>query len=379
MLITWQRINPLSQLCISAFDHEGVRISGPPSVLDSFQQTIRHGHETRQDPYQGAYHLSHLYTEYDKNFLLQQACTLLQNQRRTLPLLLGSTGRLAGSNDLYELVGIAFDEVLLKPINWQDLAHGIAYATHFSPTMRTSLQTLGLMNVDKLSAAVAKKGCSIPDVLEQQEQVALKSTPNSYKPKIAVTGMSGRFPEAENLAEFWDLLVHGRDVHSQIPQTRWNVNTHFDPTGKRKNTSATPYGCWLKNPGLFDIKFFNMSPREAPQVDPASRLALMTAYEAMEQAGMVPGATPSSMHDRVGVFYGVSSNDWMEQNSSQTIDTYFIAGGCRAFIPGRINYFFKFSGGSFSFDTACSSSLSATHAACNALWEGDIDTAIVGK
>lgn len=104
----------------------------------------------------------------------------------------------------------------------------------------------------------------------------------------------------------------------------------------------------------------------------------MTAYEAIESAGIVPDATPSTRRDRVGIFYGVTSNDWMETNSAQNIDTYFIPGGNRAFIPGRINYFFKFSGPSFAVDTACSSSLAAINIACNALWQNDVDTAIAG-
>ncbi len=53
-------------------------------------------------------------------------------------------------------------------------------------------------------------------------------------------------------------------------------------------------------------------------------------------------------------------------------------GGNRAFIPGRVNYHFKFSGPSYTIDTACSSSLAALYLACNALWRGEVDTAIVG-
>lgn len=48
----------------------------------------------------------------------------------------------------------------------------------------------------------------------------------------------------------------------------------------------------------------------------------MTAYEAIEQAGIVPDATPSTRRDRVGVFYGVTSNDWMETNSAQQISEF---------------------------------------------------------
>lgn len=196
--------------------------------------------------------------------------------------------------------------------------------------------------------------------------------------KIAVIGMSGRFPGASSPEALWDLLQNKVDMCREVPDLRWDAKTHVDPSGKQKNTSKVRWGCWLDDPDLFDSTFFAISPREAPQVDPAQRLALMTAYEAIEHAGIVPGRTPSTREDRVGVFYGVTSNDWCESNSGQDIDAYYIPGANRAFIPGRINYVFKFSGPSFAVDTACSSSLSAIHIACNSLWQGDIDMAIAG-
>lgn len=76
-----------------------------------------------------------------------------------------------------------------------------------------------------------------------------------------------------------------------------------------------------------------MSPREAVQTDPMQRLSLVTAYEALEMAGYVPNRTPSTKLDRVGTFYGQTSDDWREINAAQDIDTYFITGGVRAFGP----------------------------------------------
>ena len=108
------------------------------------------------------------------------------------------------------------------------------------------------------------------------------------------------------------------------------------------------------------------------------RLALVTAYEALEMAGVVPGRTPSTHPSRIGTFYGQASDDWRELNASQNISTYAVPGGERAFGNGRINYFFKFSGPSFNLDTACSSGLAAVQVACSALWAGEVDTAIAG-
>ena len=156
--------------------------------------------------------------------------------------------------------------------------------------------------------------------------------------KIAIIGYSGRFPESASNEEFWDLLHAGRDVHRTIPEDRFAWRTHFDATGKSKNTSRVQYGCFIKEPGVFDARFFNMSPRESENTDPAQRLAITTTYEALEMAGLVLNRTPSSQQDRIGVFFGTTSDDWREVNSGQDVDTYFIPGGNRAFIPGRIRY-----------------------------------------
>jgi monodictyphenone polyketide synthase len=106
--------------------------------------------------------------------------------------------------------------------------------------------------------------------------------------KIAIVGMSCRMPGgATDTEKFWRLLESGLDVHRKIPADRFDVDSHFDPAGKRVNTSHTPYGCFIDEPGLFDAPFFNMSPREAQQTDPMQRLAIVTAYEALERAGYV--------------------------------------------------------------------------------------------
>ena len=280
------------------------------------------------------------------------------------------------------LLKAAVGQILLRPIRWSsiieelqiDLQRGGSKTFGIVPigTKADQLIYTGLKQTSLPASLLSTPAHSKPCLPED----ASYSSPG--QPKLAIIGMSGRFPSAKNNEAFWDLLYQGLDVHKPAPLSRWDVKTHVDLTGTRKNTSATPFGCWLDDPAMFDARFFNISPREAPQIDPAQRLALMTAYEAIEQAGIVPDATPSTRRDRVGVYYGVTSMDWMETNSPQNIDTYFIPGGNQAFIPGRINYCFKFSGPSFAINTACSSSLAGIHLACNSLWRGEIDTAIAG-
>ena len=84
---------------------------------------------------------------------------------------------------------------------------------------------------------------------------------------------------------------------------------------------------------MFDSRFFRMSPREACQTDPGQRLALVTAYEALEMSGFVPNRTPSTQLDRIGTFYGQVVDEYKEQNMAQEIGTHFIPGGIRSFAP----------------------------------------------
>ena len=54
-------------------------------------------------------------------------------------------------------------------------------------------------------------------------------------------------------------------------------------------------------------------------------------------AGYVPNRTPSTRLERIGTFYGQTSDDWREINEAQDIDTYFITAGVRAFAPVSIH------------------------------------------
>ncbi|KAL2170142.1 hypothetical protein VTG60DRAFT_5164 [Thermothelomyces hinnuleus] len=379
---------------VSAFAPNGITVSGPPASLAQFTKSDFKD-QSKPITIYGPYHAPHLYSEFDvdevvKDLTSNREISEPDQANSTLTFLSGAGERVDNQGDFTALLKGSVGQILLQPIRWSGIlgelqawieSVGGSAAEGFSVTpiattadqlIYTALRQTPLRSIVPPPSTAAGRSKRSP--LEEDASFF----PNPTKPKLAIIGMSGRFPGAKDNEAFWRVLEQGLDVHKPVPPLHWDARTHVDPTGARKNTSATPYGCWLDDPAVFDARFFNISPREAPQIDPAQRLALMTAYEAIEKAGIVPGATPSTRHDRVGVFYGVTSNDWMETNSAQNIDTYFIPGGNRAFIPGRINYFFKFSGPSYAVDTACSSSLASIHLACNSLWRGDVDTAIAG-
>ena len=282
-----------------------------------------------------------------------------------VPVFSTSTGRPYPKSTATGLFENIITEVLTQKIEWDKVIQGVvAQASDNQASQcqvvvfRTSLPIHDLTATLKKRPDFEVSTTELIPWIHDMTPADVSGPRGPLQSKIAIVGMSCRMPGgATDTEKFWELLEKGLDVHRKIPADRFDVETHHDPTGKRVNTSHTAYGCFIDEPGLFDAPFFNMSPREAQQTDPMQRLALVTAYEALERAGYVANRTAATNLHRIGTFYGQASDDYREVNTAQEISTYFIPGGCRAFGPGRINYFFKFSGPSYSIDTACSSSL----------------------
>ena len=151
-----------------------------------------------------------------------------------------------------------------------------------------------------------------------------------------------------------------------------------DAAQKLKNSTGIKDGAWLNNPGLFDNRFFNVSPREATQMDPVQRLCLTTTHEALEMAGYAPGASPSMDPERVATYIGVTGYDWLETLHQQGNDIYYVTGAAKAFVSGKINYHYKFGRGAYTLDSVCASSTTALTLACKGLIARDCDMAVAG-
>jgi monodictyphenone polyketide synthase len=364
-----------SKIFISALNATSVTISGPPARLKALFRTadfFRDRKFVALPVYSGLCHAKHIYKTEDVARVVQTD-TMSSMARPVLPVFSTSATKPYVAVTAEELFKEIVSEILTQPILWDKVIQGLVHEADNLAALdcRVFVFHMSLAARDLVDGLIAAKlETSTEDVIAWTTQPSMiPSTPRGpAQSKIAIVGMSCRMPGgATDTEKFWDLLASGMDVHRKIPADRFDVETHYDPAGKRVNASHTPYGCFIDEPGLFDAAFFNMSPREAQQTDPMQRLALITAYEALEQAGYVANRTAATNLHRIGTFYGQASDDYREVNTAQEISTYFIPGGCRAFGPGRINYFFKFSGPSFSIDTACSSSL-ATIQVCTFLY-----------
>ena len=201
-----------------------------------------------------------------------------------------------------------------------------------------------------------------------------------HKDRIAIIGIGCRFPGGVNDAEsFWKLLIEGRDAVTDVPADRWNVERYYDPEPGIAGKTFAKRGGFLDQIDQFDPQFFGISPREAPYVDPQHRLLLETAWEAIENAGLVLDFQKGS---DIAVFVGISHNDYQGIQSTAFdhfgITPHTATGSAHSVAANRISYSFNLRGPSVAMDTACSSALTAVHTACEHILAGRGDAALAG-
>ena len=185
---------------------------------------------------------------------------------------------------------------------------------------------------------------------------------------VAIIGLSGRYPGADNLTQFWENLKAGRHCISEIPKDRWDWRDYFDPEKGKLGSIYTKWGGFLSDIDKFDPLFFQISPAEAQNMDPQERLFIEEAYAAIEDAGYTPATlgTAAGRSDRnIGVFVGVMNSTYAANAKHWSI-------------ANRVSYLFDFQGPSLAVDTACSSSLTAIHLALESLYHGTCDCALAG-
>ncbi|RMD39763.1 hypothetical protein DV735_g5370, partial [Chaetothyriales sp. CBS 134920] len=189
---------------------------------------------------------------------------------------------------------------------------------------------------------------------------------------IAIIGMSCKFPGADSVSEFWDLINSGTSVLDEVAASR------FHTKGLRRTADGkTPFwGCFVRDPDAFDHEFFRKSPREAASMDPKQRMLLEEAYHAMESTGQ--WSMKDTQGEDIGCYVGVATDDYYDNVNSHAPNAFTATGTLRAFLSGKVSHFFGWTGPSITLDTACSGSLVAIHMACNAILKGECSRAIAG-
>jgi acyl transferase domain-containing protein len=194
---------------------------------------------------------------------------------------------------------------------------------------------------------------------------------------IAIIGMSGKFPDARNVNEYWNNLTAGRDSVREIPETRWDIDRFYDPDAGMPNKSYSKWGGFLSDTDRFDPAFFKISPKEAELMDPQQRLFLQEAWSALEDAGYPP---QNLARKKCGVFVGCVTGDYqfiLKENQVLS-EAYSLLGNMASILAARISYALNLKGPSIAIDTACSSSLVTVHLACESIRSGTSELALAG-
>ncbi|HIQ14469.1 MAG TPA: polyketide synthase, partial [Leucothrix sp.] len=190
--------------------------------------------------------------------------------------------------------------------------------------------------------------------------------------------MACRFPgEANSPDAYWEVLKNGKDVVTEISSDRWGTNFYQHPNKKEPGKSYTFSAGVLPQVDEFDASFFGISPREAAQMDPQQRLLLELTWEALEDGQQIPDSLAGS---QCAVYIGIASTDYAHRRMDDlsSLDPYSMTGNTASIASNRISYIYDLHGPSVSVDTACSSAIVALHQACNAIWNGDAQSAITG-
>jgi acyl transferase domain-containing protein/thioesterase domain-containing protein/acyl carrier protein len=196
---------------------------------------------------------------------------------------------------------------------------------------------------------------------------------------IAVIGIAGRFPGAQDPHEFWNNLENNvvESIaffsHDEILETGENAPVLTGPGYVRS-------GPFMQGREYFDASYFGYTPNEAQLMDPQMRIFHECTVEALEDAGYDPG----SFDGAIGLYAGASSGFYWQGIS-------FLSGRAaqlgtfaainlvdKDFLCTRVSYNLNLKGPASMVQTACSTSLVAVHQGCQALLNGECDIALAG-
>ncbi|SBS34854.1 Phthiocerol/phenolphthiocerol synthesis polyketide synthase type I PpsE [Marinomonas spartinae] len=195
---------------------------------------------------------------------------------------------------------------------------------------------------------------------------------------IAIIGMSGRFPGAEDITSFWHNLSEGLETISTF------TDEELRESGIDEELIASPN--YIPRRGIigqaqdFDAHFFDFTPRDAEITDPQHRIFLETSWHAFEDAGYVPSTYPG----KVGVFGGTGTAWHLNKVQSHPSVSQFASGASvvtnndKDYVTTRVSYKLNLKGPSVNVQTACSTALVAVVMGVNSLLSGESDLIVAG-
>ncbi len=212
------------------------------------------------------------------------------------------------------------------------------------------------------------------------------SAPNTMPATaIAVIGMAGRFPGARSVAEFWrNLRADSESIVTLSDEDLSAAGVSDEALASRNYVKRAALMDGIEE---FDAEFFGFTPQAARMMDPQHRLFLQSAWQAIEDAGLDPGAIEGSM----GVFGTSSTSGYLLHNLISHVDANRVIGQGASFdmvslslqndkdhLATRVAHQLNLRGPALAVQTACSSSLLAVHLACASILNGECEMALAG-
>ncbi|MDN3548282.1 polyketide synthase [Mucilaginibacter aquaedulcis] len=195
---------------------------------------------------------------------------------------------------------------------------------------------------------------------------------------VAIIGMAGRFPGANTIDEFWQLLSEGRETTSFFSDEEIDENI---PDSIKNDPAYVKARGIIDKADEFDAEFFGFNPRAAELMDPQQRIFLELAWEVLEKTGHLP----QHYSGLVGVFAGCGYNTYYNNNVLTNPELVERTGHFQVrllnekdYIATRTAYQLNLEGPAVAVYAACSTSLLAVAQAVSSIRDGQCTVAIAG-
>ena len=217
--------------------------------------------------------------------------------------------------------------------------------------------------------------------LEKDKNIAIQLPAKSImrtSSDIAIIGMAGRFPGANSIEEFWDILKNGKETIQFFSNEELDPAIAIDIKNDPDYVAARGI---IDGADQFDAAFFEINPKLAELMDPQQRIFLEIAWEVLEKTGCLPHQYKGT----IGVFAGTGTNSYYYNNvhgHSRLIDQVgsfqVMTVNEKDYISSRTAYQLNLKGPAVSVYSACSTSLLAIAQAVESIRNGQTDIAVAG-
>ena len=231
---------------------------------------------------------------------------------------------------------------------------------------------------------------------------------NPSRSPIAVVGVSALFPGSTDGTGFWTDILAGRDLLTDVPETHWLPEDHYDPDPRAMDKTYAKRGGFLGDVD-FDALAWGVPPSIVPATDTSQLLALILAEQVLRDAA---GSDFDTMdRSRISVILGVTSAQellatmvsrlqkpvWVKSLREHGLAESDVQAVCERIaghyqpwqessfpgllgnvVAGRIANRLDLGGTNCVTDAACASTFSALSMAVNELYLGDSDLVITG-